>query len=163
VFKITPSATDLHRVGPAQQPTKVNEKVLKSKQKVAEHKEWYKRILKGTMKILEGPRRHVISQTSREDLLRCLDLMSCKETLEFDWNVDMYISPQPLRQPRVHSSETGHLEGDDEVKEETDDEDDDAALPTWTRGEVHLIGTEAPPWWALARFFCFGFFFVLPA
>jgi hypothetical protein len=122
-----------------------------SQLKVADHKTWYKRIVKGTMKILEGPRRHVISQASKEDLLHCLNLMSCKEPLEFDWNVNVYTSPQALRQPRVHSSEAGHLEGDDWKDGIDEDEDDDAERPTWARGEVHLIATEAPPWWALAR------------
>lgn len=67
-------------------------------------------------------------------------------------------TPKPLRQPRVHSSDVGHLEGDEKANDESDeDEDDNAARPTWTRNEVHLIATEAPPWWALGRFF-FGIF-----
>ena len=134
MFNTIPIAEDLRSVGPAQQPTKVDSSVRDHEEKASEHMTWVKRIKKGTMKILEGDRRQMIPQNSKEDLLSCLELMSCKVELEFDWDIDMYIRPQPLREPRVHSSEVGHLEGDEKANEDTDeDEDDDAERPTWTR------------------------------
>lgn len=118
-----------------------------------EHKTWVKKVEKGIHKILDGPRRHNMSDKSKKDLLQCLDLMWCKEELSFDWNLDLYINPPPLRSPRVDTDEVGELEGDKKVEEVDSDKDEDDGLerPVWRRKEVHIIATQVPPYWALAR------------
>ena len=64
----------------------------------------------------------------------------------------MYTNPQPLRPPRVHSAEAGHLQGDEKAPDESDEDMDDAPeRPTWKCNEIHLISMAAPPWWTLAR------------
>ena len=140
MFKITPSATDLSNVGPAQQPTQFDPTVRAQELKAQEHNQWYKRVRDGTHKLLNGPRRHMIPPESQQDLLQCLELMACKEPLKFDWDITLYTTPTPLRAPRVQSATVGQLEGD------------------FSRPDLHLIATEAPPWWALARFAFFFFF-----
>lgn len=84
-----PAAVDLRDVGPAQQPTQ-GEASAPDATKATEHRTWVKRVPNGTMKILEGDRRHTIPQRSKEDILYCLDLMSCKQPLQFDWNIELY-------------------------------------------------------------------------
>jgi hypothetical protein len=81
--------------------------------------------------------------------------MACKQALPFDWDCSLYMNPPPLRRPRDPTDEIGFLEGDlkEEKCESSEEEEDSVERPIWTVGEAHLIGTEAPPFWALARYF----------
>ena len=148
MFAQVPRPEQLDQVGPAQQP--INDV---DEDKIKKHRKLCSRVEKGVYKILSGPRAMVIPQTSQADLMTCLKLMKCETPLPFHWNTSLYVNPPELKEPRVPSADCGKLEGDDKEPQVSDeDEDDDAKRPEWIKGEVHLLATEAPPWWAVARF-----------
>jgi hypothetical protein len=158
VFVQAPEPSELTEVGPAQQQNDFVGSTQKKARTAQKHANWVKKVRKGVFKILEGDRRFLISDVAKEDIIQCLDLMGCSQPLPFDWDCTLYTNPPVLRRPRGPTDEIGILEGDLREEENSEEEQDAVERPKWTVNEVHLIGLEAPPYWALAKYLtCYSF------
>jgi hypothetical protein len=153
VFTKIPLPCELAEVPHAQQQHHSMGSAKAKEKQAMQHMAWVKRVEKGIHKIVEGPRRIKMNEKSKHDLLLCLELMGCKDTLQFDWKLELYTNPPALRSPRIDNDDVGLLEGDsrEEVNTDEEQEEDGIPRPNWTRKEVHIIAVEAHPYWAMAR------------
>ena len=102
-----------------------------------------------------------MSQTSKLDLCKCLNLLEGEVPLPFVWDISIYTDPPELKAARVPTAKVGSMPGDKTYEELSDDDYDDDDLdpitrPQWNLGEVHIVKLSMAPHWTMARYFvCF--------
>ena len=155
IFKKDPKPLDLKAVPPAQ--LQYHQKRTEDANK---HAQWVRRISEGITKILGGFRQTIFSEQNKKDLLKCVELMQDTRPMKFHWDTSIYDNPP---QPSSSSSRVEPLapnaaslaERKQEEVDSGDDVDDDygeVTRPQWMPGYVHVLKTEASPYWALVRF-----------